>query len=151
MILGVALALCLAGLYIFVSFKGGIEGKSKQTSVIVSESAFSYKYIVESCKSLGEKTIAVKSSDIELEFQKIASEMEKYKSESVGNFYDKIKSEDINGFLFIKKDAGYLLVINGLITESKQGDNSIKKSFNLKMIFDGAGKFESVETTPFAG
>jgi hypothetical protein len=149
LILGVALALCLAGLYIFVSFKGGIENKSKQTSIMISESAFVYQYIIETCKFIGEKAIASKSNDLELEFQRIASEEEKYKSESVGNFYDKVKSEDINDFLFIKTDGGYLLVINGLVSEARQADNSITKNFNLKMVFDNSGKFEGVETTPF--
>lgn len=132
----VAIVLCVAALYTFVSFKGYGDDKSNVITASVSEAAFSRGYIVELCKYAGEKSIQSGQENIAAEFQRVISEREAYKIDSIGVFMDAVKN---NKFDFKMSGENYALNLDRITLSAKQGDSSITQSFGLNIIFDKSG------------
>jgi len=125
----IALVLVLVTLFAFITFSGDFGGKSKDLGIMMSEISFAHDYVFAKAEFIAEKAIeqgGTKEKFIEI----TAAEDEKFRYDSIGNFYGKIRNGD---FEFQEEEPGnYVLEIKGLFVKSEKEGNSIKRNFNLK-------------------
>ena len=128
----VALVLIGMALFSFFGFDSNFGENSEDLSLIISEIDFAEKYVMKKAEVIGAKVIK-ESRD----FAEIAKS-EDYGIGFSGNFFDRdVKFEQDGG--------NYVLEMVDMEIISEKGENSIKRSFDLKIVFDGGGNVVAKE------
>lgn len=146
MIILVALTLCVAAMYTFVSFSGKFETKSQEWSEMTSGAEFNYNYAVSEIKFFAREAIVNGKENYKTEFARLEGERRNDISwfEGIGNLLLKIENND---YKFEKKsekkgDAEsvfYTLEIKGLFVNSAGGASAISRNFDLSLKFGPSG------------
>ena len=122
----VALVLIGLALFSFFGFDSSFGKNSKDLSLIISEIDFAEKYVVKKAEIIGAKAIKEGRN-----FGEIA-QSEDYNLDFTGNFF--------NGeHRFEQENGEYVFEMGDIWVISEKGENSIKRTFDLKIVFDSVG------------
>jgi len=133
-------ALFLSGLALiaFITFKSDFKSQSETLSEMLREVEFNEQYIIAQSNLIGKQALLQCSScsadQFKDKFIEIATETENsFRYEGSGNFYGKIRNDQ--DLIVTEASNIYALEITGLTLESKRGENQIKRTFDLELVF----------------
>jgi hypothetical protein len=138
MLLVVAIALVITAILVFVNASGNFTKPSLTNSQMISGLMFAEDYVNTNAKIISGEAIASKAPNMKEKFMEIAAGRDLEVREA-GNFFAKIRTGD---FSFDKKGTEYALEIRGLFIQSdKEAAGSLRRDFDLCMVFDANGQF----------
>jgi hypothetical protein len=127
----VAVALCLAALFAFASFNGGLEERSDDLARLTGNVAFNENYIRAQAKLIWNETLGncpnCGDAQLKEKFIEIAKEKESlFRDPGTENFYGRVFRGEFNV-------TSSNLSIDGLFMEEKVANNKIKRNFNIQL------------------
>jgi len=134
----VVLALIVTMLFVFITFKDELSGKSLLYSKLSNSLEFNQKYVISSVKAIVKEMVKSEDPGIMDNFGKEAiielSDKYNYNIKGQGNLFGEIRNEN-----FAFDDNKF--EIKGLFVTSEIGANSAKRVFDLCLEFDINGDF----------
>jgi len=141
----VALILSISTLFAFASFKDDLTFQSIELNKLTEDINFNQKYAKEQTKIVTKEALIscdlCDSNTIKEDIQRIALERKnQFFYEGVGNLYLKINDE----IEVTKSDDNiYEVNIPNLFVKSQADENKIKRNFDICMLFDSSGNYQS--------
>ncbi|MEK6889219.1 MAG: hypothetical protein AABW80_03880 [Nanoarchaeota archaeon] len=135
----IALVFAVAALFAFASYGGKFQTNSEDFSKLTFDLRMYEDYIFKSAEIIGREAI-VQGGDVEKNMQKIEAER-MLRIKEFGNFFGKIRTGE---FEFNDNGDGYMLNVNDVFVIVQNGDNSIKRNFDVKIEFDKDGKARNI-------
>ncbi|MEK6928478.1 MAG: hypothetical protein AABW65_00795 [Nanoarchaeota archaeon] len=131
----IALVLCVTSLVSFASYGEVVSVDSKKISNAITKAEFLQDYILKNTEISGRESI-ISEGELRDNFKKI-TEKRNIEIEGAGNFFGKVRNDE---FEFRREGERYFLIIKGLFVVSENGNNKIKREFDVFMEFDGNGR-----------
>ncbi len=140
----VAIALSVVALYSMASFSGILASQSESISIMLNEVQFNELYVKEQVKLIGKETILscqlCDSDALKTKFKEIASGREGlFRYKGAGDFYSKTRNSNFK--IEILNNVNYKIIFEDLFVSSEEGENKIRRNFNLCMEFDLEGNY----------
>jgi len=121
-------------MFSFVSFAGDFNTGSQNIGKVVSDLVAANDFISAEVSYIGMKAIE-KGGDLKSNFMEIAGKRP-FRVEGGGNLFVVISSGE---FDFGIEEGEIVLEIQGVFVESSSGESSIRRDFDLRVIFDEDG------------
>lgn len=123
-------------LFAFAISDRNFGSKSLENYILVNNLEFRYDYVLSEAKIIAGKSI--EENGTKEDFMTTA-DLRDLKSNSVGNFYGKIRNED---FVFVSEGGEYKLEIKDLFVKSEVGESKLTRGFDICFVFRDDGSYK---------